>query len=73
MLFGAMDQVTTSWVLGNAAYRLATPPSPWPTSSSKESPAMGFETARLAREESYAIVTLNRPPRTPSASRSSTA
>src|SRR5439155_666320 len=39
-----------------------TQPSPWPTSFSKESPAMGFETLVLAREESFAIVTLNRPP-----------
>src|SRR5207247_654574 len=38
------------------------PPSPWPTSSSKELPAMGFETLVLAREETFAIVTLNRPP-----------
>src|SRR5207237_826411 len=39
-----------------------TPPSPWPTSFSKESAAMGFETLVLAREESFASVTLNRPP-----------
>src|SRR2546426_8848813 len=35
---------------------------PISTSSSKESPAMGFETLVLEREESYAIITLNRPP-----------
>src|SRR5206468_2547272 len=33
-----------------------------PRSSSKESVAMGFETLILAREESYAVITLNRPP-----------
>src|SRR3989440_4915313 len=33
-----------------------------PRSSSKESVTMGFETLILAREESYAVITLNRPP-----------
>src|ERR1041384_8536726 len=35
---------------------------PSPRSSSKESSGMAFETLILAREESFAVITLNRPP-----------
>src|SRR3989442_434677 len=39
-----------------------TPRSWWQTSPSRESPAMEFDTLVLAREESFAVVTLTRPP-----------
>src|SRR5439155_1431602 len=39
-----------------------TPPSRSRRSSSKESRPMAFETLRFAREESFVVVTLNRPP-----------
>ena len=69
MLFGAMDQMATSWVLGKRGYRLVA------TAADRGRPvlaghrrqpigdrAMPYETLILSREESFAVITLNRPP-----------
>ena len=63
VLFGAMDQVATSWVLGKRAYRLERRRRAGGHDlPAKESAAMAFETLLLDREETFVVITLNRPP-----------